>query len=112
PLSFVSAASRLTHGGGAGTFDIDMPLSATLVSGTSGVECRSGPVAQEYTIVLHFNNLVAAGSASVTAHNPGGGGGSVNGSPTFSGSDMFVNLTGITDAQVLTLTATGVTDIN
>jgi hypothetical protein len=110
PLQLTAAASRKNHPG-AGDQDIDMPLSATPVSGTSGVECRSGPVAQEYTIVLHFNNPVVAGSASVTGHNPGGGG-SVSGSPTFSGNDMIVNLTGVTDQQVLTLTATGVTDVN
>ena len=39
PLQPTSAVSRLTHGG-AGTFDIDLPLT-----GTTGVECRNAPAA-------------------------------------------------------------------
>ena len=38
------------------------------------------------------------------------GTGSVSGSPTFSGNTMSVNLTGVSDAQQITLTLTSVTD--
>jgi hypothetical protein len=116
PFQVLSAASRKKHGtGGSGSnFDINMPFSATLVSGTSGVECRTGGDsdgggAGAYKIVLHFTSAVTGGTASVTAHNPAGGGGTVSG-VSFSGTDMIVGLTGVTNAQVLTVTATGVTN--
>jgi hypothetical protein len=114
-LELVGADSIKKHGtGGAGTtFPIAMPLTATLFNGTSGVEDRQGGDsdgggAGEYKVVLHFTNPVTAGAASVTAHNPGGSGGSVGG-VSFSGTDMTVRLTGVTNGQVLTLTATNVT---
>ncbi len=88
------AASRLTHGV-AGTFDAPMPLDGT------GVESRNGN--GNYTIVLHFDRELASGSAMVTS-----GTGNV-GSVSFSGNDMLVSLTGVTDVQRLTLTATNVT---
>jgi hypothetical protein len=103
PLQLVSAASRLPHGG-AGTFDIDLPLT-----GSPGVECRNNG-SNNFTIVLHFNNTLVAGNASVTAHNPSGAG--TVGSVSFSGSDMLVNLTGVTDRQILSLTSSNVSDVN
>jgi hypothetical protein len=103
PVNLLSASSRLTHPG-AGTFDVDLPLAGPL-----GVECRNG--SGNYLIVLHFNSALAGGNASVTGHNPAGGTGSVS-SVTISGSDLLVNLTGVSDDQILTLTATNVTDIN
>jgi photosystem II stability/assembly factor-like uncharacterized protein len=115
-LQLTGADSIKKHGtAGAGTiFPIAMPLTATLFNGTSGVEDRQGGDsdgggAGEYKIVLHFTNPVTAGGASVSAHNPGGSAGSV-GSVSFSGTDMTVRLTGVTNAQVLTLTATNITD--
>ena len=90
-----------------------MPLTATLVSRTSGVEDRNGGDADgggvgDYKIVLHFTNPLTAGTASIAAadHNPAGGGGSV-GTVTFSGTDMIIPLTGVTNAQILTVTANG-----
>ncbi len=98
PLTLASAVSRKTHGG-AGTFDIDLPLSSPF-----GIECRSG--AAGHTFVFTFSNPVTSGSASVTA-----GTGNVSGSPTFAGNTMTVNLTGVTDVQQITVTLSGVTDI-
>ena len=46
-----------------------------------------------------------SGSASVT-----GGSASVAGSPTFSGNNMTVNLTNVTNAQTVTVTLSGVTN--
>jgi hypothetical protein len=60
---------------------------------------------------------VNGGSANVTNHtsncdnNIPVGSGSV-GNVSFSGNDMIVTLTGVTDQQVLTLSATGVTGTN
>jgi len=96
-LLLTGAVSRKTQGG-AGTFDINLPLS-----GEPGVECRSG--AGNYTQVFTFDNNVVSGSAAVT-----GGTGSVSGSPVFSGHTMTVNLIGVTDVQKITVTLTGVTD--
>src|SRR5438876_9441520 len=93
------AVSRKTHGD-AGTFDIPLPLS-----GSPGVECRTGGATGDYTQVFTFTNNVVSGNASVT-----GGIGSVSGMPTFSGNTMTVNLTGVANVQTLTVTLTGVTD--
>lgn len=95
-----SAASRKVHAG-AGTFDIPLPLS-----GTPGIECRSGGATNDYTLVFTFTNNVASGNASVSA-----GTGSVSGSPVVTGKTMTVNLTGVTDIQTLTVALSSVTDI-
>jgi hypothetical protein len=115
-LELVGADSVKKHGtaGGGSVFPIALPLAATLSSGTSGVECRQGGDsdgggAGAYKIVLHFTSAVTGGAATVTAHNPTGGGGSVSG-VSFSGNDMIVGLSGVTNAQVLTVTATNVTN--
>jgi subtilisin family serine protease len=96
-LLLTGAVSRKTQGG-AGTFDINLPLS-----GEPGVECRSS--AGNYTQVFTFDNNVVSGSAAVTS-----GIGTVSGSPTFSGNTMTVNLTGVADVQTISVTLSGVTD--
>jgi uncharacterized delta-60 repeat protein len=95
-LSITSAVSRKTHGG-AGSFDISLPLI-----GEPGLESRSAGDSQ--TLVFSFSSDVVSGSASVTA-----GTGSVSGSPIFAGNTMTVNLTGVTDVQKITVTLTDVT---
>ena len=94
-----NAVSRKTHGV-AGDFDVDLPLS-----GTTGVECRSGGANGDYTIVVTFTNMVVSGNATVTS-----GMGSIAGAPTFSGNTMTVNLTAVTNAQTVTVTLSNVTD--
>ena len=98
-LALSRAVSRKSHGI-AGTFDIDMPIT-----GTSGVEDRSGG-GPGTIIVLSFTNPVIGGSADATT-----GTGNVSGTG-FSGNDMIISLTGVANEQMLTLTASGVTDIN
>src|ERR1043166_5259650 len=93
-----SASSRKTHGA-AGTFDI--PLS---LSGNVGVECRSGGPANVYQMIINFMTNVTVGSASVTF-----GTGSVS-SFSVSGPQVTVNLTGVTNAQRITLTLLSVSD--
>src|SRR6202035_5427647 len=85
-----SAFSRKTHGA-AGTFDVPLPLT-----GNVGVECRSGGATNAYQMILNFANPVTVGSASVTA-----GTGSVS-SFSVSGSQVTVNLTGVTNVQRIT----------
>ena len=97
PLQLTSAVSRKTHGV-AGIFDVALPLS-----GEPGVECRN--TGGNYTIVFTANNNLVSGGASVTA-----GTGAVWGTPTFAGNSMTVELTGVTNAQRITVTLAGVTD--
>jgi ligand-binding sensor domain-containing protein len=96
-LQFVSAVSRKTHGG-AGNFDVELPLS-----GAPGVECRSS--SGNHILVYGFSNNVVAGNATVTS-----GVGTVSGPPVFSGHTMTVYLSGVVNAQTLTVMLTGVTD--
>jgi len=98
-LQAASAVSRKTHGG-AGAFDIPLPLS-----GNVGMECRTGGGSGNHTLVVTFSNNVISGQVSVT-----GGVGNVAGTPTFSGSTMTVNLTGVTNVQTVTVTLSNVTD--
>lgn len=97
PLSLISAVSRKIHGA-AGTFDVALPLS-----GSPGVECRS--TGGNHTLVLTFTNNVVSGSAMVSS-----GTGNVLGSPVFSGNTMTISLTGVTNVQTITVTASNVTD--
>ena len=57
-----------------------------------------------HTLVFTFNGNVLSGSAAVT-----GGVGSVLGSPSFAGPTMTVDLTGVADAQKITVTLSQVT---
>ena len=99
PLTVATAVSRKTHAS-TGPFDINLPLS-----GSPGVECRSGGAGGDFTLVITFSNTVVSGNAAVT-----GGTGSIAGAPTFSGNTMTVNLTGVTNAQTATVSLDNVTD--
>jgi uncharacterized repeat protein (TIGR03803 family) len=102
PVQLVSAVSRKVHGA-AGTFDLDLPLT-----GARGIECRSGGSTGDYTLVFKFvNTLASVNGASVTS-----GAGSV-GSKSIDGTDAhnyIVNLTGVTNAQYITVSLANVTD--
>ncbi len=98
-LQLASAVSRKMHGA-AGTFDIPLPLT-----GSRGVECRSGGASGDYTLVFTFSNNVASGNAAVI-----GGTGTISGTPVVSGHTMTVNLTGVANVQTLTLNLSSVTD--
>ena len=94
----VSAVSRKTHGG-AGDFDIVLPPS-----GPVGIECRTGGATLDYQVVITFASPVTLGSAAVTA-----GTGSVA-MATVSGNTITVNLTGVTNAQYITVGLNCVSD--
>ena len=91
-----SAFSRKVHGG-SGTFDIPLPPV-----GNVGVECRTGPT---YQLIVNFVSSVTVGSVTVTS-----GTGNVD---SFSGSgtqQITINLSGVTDAQKITVTMHNVSD--
>jgi hypothetical protein len=94
----VGVVSRKVHGG-AGTFDIDLPLTAT-----SGVECRSpgatGTPGVDYKLVFSFvNNVTSCGTASI---------GSLSSGPN--SNQCTVNLTGVTNQQYIAVTLNNVLD--
>jgi hypothetical protein len=94
----VSAVSRKNHGS-TGPFNIDLPLSGTL-----GIECRTGGANGNHQVVVTFPTPVSLSSVSVST-----GTGSVS-STTVSGNQVFVNLTGVANAQAITITLVGVND--
>ena len=94
----INAVSRKVHGN-AGTFDIGLPLA-----GTPGIECRSGGTTNDYQIVVTFGGSVTFSNAQVTT-----GTGSVSRTNT-NGSQVFINLTGVTNAQTIQVTLVGVND--
>jgi len=94
--------TRKIHGS-AGTFDIDLPLA-----GNPGIECRSGGANSDYTIVFTFANTLA----SVSGASVSSGAGTVS-SSGIDGTDAhnyIVNLTGVTNAQMIAVSLTNVTD--
>src|SRR5207249_4692270 len=95
-------ASRKVHGS-AGTFDIDLPLS-----GSPGIECRSGGASGDYQLVFTFANpITSVGGATVTT-----GTGSIS-SRNIDPNDAhnyFVTLSGVTNAQRITVGLANVTD--
>ena len=93
-----SAFSRKTHGG-AGTFDVPLPLT-----GNVGVESRSGGATNDYQMIVNFASSVTVESVAVTS-----GTGSVS-SFSVSGSQVTVNLTGVTNIQRITVTLHNVND--
>ena len=95
----VSAVSRKTHGG-AGDFDIDLPLT-----GVVGVECRSGGATNAYKVVVTFAAPVTFSSAAVND-----GTGSVVTSSGSGTTSVTVDLTGVTNAQRITIALFGVDD--
>jgi hypothetical protein len=86
------------HGGTL--FDVTLPLT-----GNSGIECRSGGASNDYQVVLTFASSVTFTSAAVTA-----GVGTVSGSSGSGTTTLTVDLTGVTNAQRITVTLLGVSD--
>lgn len=96
--TLTAAVSRKTHDS-VGTFDVNLPLS-----GTRGVECRSGGANGAYTVVFTFSeNLTGVDGRVVT---PCGTVSSANIGPN--ANQYTVNLTGVCNAQYVTVTLTGV----
>ncbi len=108
PVQVTSAVSRKSHGA-AGNFDVDLPLT-----GTTGVECRSGGGAtNDFTMVVTFTgNVAVTGSpqAQVTtgAGTIGSGGVSNGGMVTVAGNVVTIPLTNVADQQTINVTLNGV----
>ena len=94
-----SVVSRKTHGA-AGTFDVDLPLT-----GAPGIECRTGGTNNDYQMLVTFANAVTFNSAAVTIGT--GSVVSITGNGT---TQVTVNLTGVTNAQTITVTLSSVND--
>ncbi|MDQ6654959.1 MAG: multicopper oxidase domain-containing protein, partial [Verrucomicrobiota bacterium] len=90
PIAPVRIVSRKTHAA-AGTFDIDLPLT-----GTPGIECRTGGAANSYQLVFTFAAPISFSGASVTS-----GTGAVSSSSGSGTNTVMVNLTGVANAQRL-----------
>lgn len=106
-LPVAGVVSRKSHGA-AGTFDIPLPLT-----GTPGVECRSVGGNNAYTLVFTFDRPVAsAGNASVTQGTANIATGSDTTTASFgtNANEVRGELTGVTNAQHLTVTLSGVQD--
>ena len=95
----LSAVSRKVHGA-EGPFDINLPLS-----GPVGVECRSGGGTNAYQIVVTFASAVNATGASVTS-----GTGTVDMASGNGTNTLTIDLSGVTNAQVITVTLSCVDD--
>jgi hypothetical protein len=94
----INAVSRKMHGA-AGTFDIGLPLV-----GSAGIECRSGGASNDYQMVITFGTPVTFSNAQVTQ------GTGTAASTSTSGNQVFVNLTGVTNAQTIQVTLFAVND--
>ena len=111
PLTPMSVVSRKTHGG-AGTFDIDLPLT-----GSPAIECRTdGGLIRDYTIVLTFSgNVIVTGDpqAQVTLGIGmiGSGGVSNGGMVTIDGNIVTIPLTNVGNAQIINVTLFGVNGV-
>jgi len=90
-----SAVSRKVHGS-AGTFDLPLSL---LDAHNPTTEPRQGP---SHTIVFTFDRAIASATATVTE------GLATAGTPTFVGNNVVVPLTGVIDAQYVTIALTDV----
>jgi Right handed beta helix region len=105
----ISVASRKTHGT-AGTFDVPLPLT-----GTSGIECRSGGATNDHQLILTFPTSVTingAPQAQVTTGTGqvGSAGSSNGGIVSITGGIVTVPLTNVSNAQQIAVTLFGVSD--
>jgi hypothetical protein len=98
PLLLTKAVSRKTQG--AADFDISLPLT-----GSPGVECRTGGAGNNHTLVFTFTTNIVSGNASVT-----NGAVATPGTLTFSGTTMILPLSGVSDDQLIEITLSNVTD--
>jgi uncharacterized protein (TIGR03118 family) len=98
PPSLVSAASRRMHGS-AGTFGLPLSLVASGINHNPTTEPRQGPA---QTIVFTFDKPITGATVAITE------GTATAASPTFSGNDVVLGLSGVIDQQYVTISLTNV----
>lgn len=108
PVQVTSSVSRKSHPAPPATFDINLPLS-----GTPGVECRTGGPTSDYTMIITFSgNVTVNGNpqAEVTSGTAtiGSGGVSNGGMVTVNVNVVTVPLTNFADAQTIVVRLNGV----
>jgi hypothetical protein len=102
PVQLSAVVSRKTHGS-AGTFDIDLPLT-----GPPGIECRTAGVSGDYTLVFTFaNTLTNVAGVSVSSSTGSVTSGNIDSNDAH---NYIATLTGVTNAQVITVGLTNVSD--
>lgn len=112
PATVTGAVSRKPHGG-VGSFDIDMPLM-----GTTGVECRSGGVTNDFTLVVTFANNVSVSGSPQAQVTSGVGcvgiGGTCDpgGAVSVAGNVVTIQLTTVDDQQTINVTLNGVNTVS
>ncbi len=94
----IDAVSRKMHGAFVGN------ISLPLIGPTLGIECRTGGATDDHQVIMTFPSAVSLTSASVTA-----GTGSVS-NFSVTGAQVTVNLTGVANAQTITITLNNVSD--
>jgi len=92
------AVSRKMHGAIVNPFDITLPIATP-----AAIECRSGGVSGNYQVVVTFPAPVTFSSASMS------GKGTVS-STSMNANKVFVNLTGVANAQTITIHLLGVSN--
>ena len=98
-----SVASRKFHGGSGTFFDLALPLT-----GNPGIECRTGGVNGDHTMIFTFTNpLTSVDGASVSTGIGTVTSGAIGATNT---REYVVNLTGVSNAQTITVSLTNVTD--
>jgi hypothetical protein len=102
-----TVVSRKVHGASGPTFDINLPLTGPAI----GIECPSGGASNAYRVVFTFPSAVTLSDATVT---PGPGGTAslenLHTTTTVNGTEVTVNLTGVSNAQTISITLLNVND--
>ena len=98
PPTPTQIVSQKTHG--ADNFGIDLPLT-----GSPGIECRTGGASGNHQVKVTFTVPVTFTFAGVTS-----GTGSVTNASGSGTTTVTVNLTGVANAQTITVTLFGVDD--
>jgi hypothetical protein len=96
-LTFTSAVSRKLHGSET-AFDVDL-------TGGNAVESRTGGPMGDHTLVFTFSNEISTANVAVTS-----GTATISGTPVIVGNTVTVNLTGVANAQSVTVTLSQITD--
>ena len=109
PPTPTQVVSRKTHGG-AGDFSVNLPLT-----GTPGIECRTGGATGDYEVVITFANAVTVNGnpqADVTTGigDVGTGGVANGGVVSINGAVVTVPLTNVANAQTIVLRLFNVSD--